>query len=82
MFSQMMNATCLALEANQVIWMRMTQLHGLEPVLAAQEMGLMVSEKTQAAHAAMASLASGQSSDDVVSAYRDIVQANIKRLSL
>lgn len=82
MFPQLLNATCLALEANQVIWMRLTQIQGLAPLSAGEEMRLMVSEKAEAAWSAFASLASGHSADEVVTAYRDVVQANIKRLSL
>lgn len=81
MFTQLSNATCLALESNQVIWMRMFGLHRHGPFAAFTEIGLMVSEKMEAASSAVASLAAGGSADDVVTSYRNIVQANFKRLS-
>lgn len=81
MFMQFANATCLALEANQVIWMRMTGLHCHGPLEAFVEVGLMVSEKVEAASSAVVSLATGGSADDVVTAYRGVVQANLNRLS-
>ncbi|MBB3997433.1 hypothetical protein [Aureimonas pseudogalii] len=81
MFTQFANATCLAIEAQQVIWMRMAGLPRQGPLEAFTETGLMVSEKVEAACSAVLSLASGRSVDDVVSAYRGVVQANLARLS-
>ena len=81
MFTQFASATCLALEANQVIWMRLTGLHRHGPLEALAETGLMVSEKVEAACSAIASLAAGGSADDVVTAYRGVVQASLMRLS-
>lgn len=47
MFAQFANATCLAFEANQVIWIRMAGLHRHGPLEAFTEVGLMVSEKSR-----------------------------------
>ena len=81
MFTQFANATFLAIEAQQVVWMRLAGLHRQGPLEAFTETGLMVSEKIDAACSAVASLAAGGSTDEVVSAYRGVVQANLKRLS-
>ncbi|KQT69048.1 hypothetical protein ASG54_05190 [Aureimonas sp. Leaf460] len=68
------------MEANQVIWMRMVAIGQFGPDIMT-EMSLMMSEKVEANASALASLASGNSADSVVTAYREIVQANLKRLS-
>jgi hypothetical protein len=81
MLSQLANAMLLALESNEVIWMRMTQLGSSGPAEAVSEIAVMVSEKIEAGASALTNLAAGQSTDEVVTAYREVVQANLKRLS-
>jgi hypothetical protein len=74
------NLYMLALEANQVIALRLAKLAqgGREAIAEAQ---LMVREKATAAFQASAILASGGSVSRVVSRYRKHVAANAKRLS-
>lgn len=70
----------LAVEANQVIALRMMKLMwgGRR---ARREAKLMVSEKIHAAYEATASLMAGASGDEIVQRYRRHVAANAKRLS-
>lgn len=80
MFPHVANTMLLALESNQVIWMRIAAVSRCGPDTLS-EMALMMSEKMEASASAMSNLAAGGSPDSVVSAYREIVQANLKRLS-
>jgi hypothetical protein len=69
----------LAVEANQVIALRMMKLiRGGRP--ARREAELMVSEKIRAAFEATASLMTGASGDELVQKYRQHVALNAKRL--
>ena len=69
----------LAVEANQVIALRMMKLmRGGRR--ARREAELMVSEKIHAAFEATASLMTGASGDQIVQRYRRHVAANAKRL--
>ena len=71
----------LAVEANQVIALRMMKLmRGGRP--ARREAELMVSEKIRAAFEATASLMTGASGDEIVHRYRRRVAANAKRLGM
>jgi hypothetical protein len=69
----------LAVEANQVIALRMMKLmRGGRR--GRREAELMVSEKIHAAFEATASLMTGASGDEIVQRYRRYVAANAKRL--
>jgi len=69
----------LAVEANQVIALRMMKLmRGGRR--ARREANLMVSEKILAAFEAASSLMTGASGDEIVQGYRRHVAANAKRL--
>lgn len=69
----------LAVEANQVIALRMMKLmRGGKR--ARREAELMVSEKIHAAFEASASLTTGASGDEILQRYRQLVAANAKRL--
>ena len=76
-----MDWTMLALEAQQVIALRMTRLALGSPAAAARETRRMVSEKAVAAVETGLHLATGGSPDKVVRHYRRKVQANRDRLS-
>lgn len=80
-FKMGMDMTMLALEAQQVIALRMTRLALATPSVAARETRRMVSEKAVAAVETGFHLATGGSPDKVVRAYRRKVQANRDRLS-
>ena len=69
----------LALEANQVVAMRMMKLM-LGGKRARREAQLMVSEKIGAALEASASAMTGASGDEIIHRYRRHVAANAKRL--
>jgi len=69
----------LALEANQVVAMRMMKLM-LGGKRARREARLMVSEKIGAALEASASAMTGASEDQIIRRYRRHVAANAKRL--
>jgi hypothetical protein len=69
----------LALEANQVIGLRLLKLMA-GGKRARREAELMVSEKVDEAIRAGASLMAGASGEDVVRRYRRRVAANAKRL--
>jgi len=69
----------LALEANQVIALRVMKLM-LGGKRARREANLMVSEKIDAAVKAGASLMTGASGEKIVHQYRRRVAANAKRL--
>ena len=71
--------TMLALEANQVIAMRVMKLM-LGGKRAQREANLMVSEKIDAAVKAGASLMTGASAEKIIRQYRRRVAANAKRL--
>lgn len=69
----------LAIEANQVIGLRMWQLMA-GGKRARREAELMVSEKIDEGFRAGASLAAGASGEDIVRRFRRRVAANAKRL--
>jgi hypothetical protein len=73
-------ATMLALEANGVIGLRLIKM-ALGGVDAAYEVNLMVQEKVEAAHEALATLAGGGSVETVLAGYRRRVAFNARRLS-
>jgi hypothetical protein len=70
----------LAIEVQQVIWLRSTKLM-LGGAAAEREVKLMVSEKIAAATEAGLSLAVGNSIATVAKGYRKKVRANRRRLS-
>lgn len=80
-FRMGMDMTMLALEAQQVIALRMTRLALGGPDVAARETRRMVSEKAVAAVETGFHLATGGSPQKVVRHYRRKVQANRDRLS-
>ena len=73
-------ATMLALEANGVIGLRLIKI-ALGGVDAAYEVNLMVQEKVDAAHEAMATLIGGGTVQTVLAGYRRRVAFNAERLS-
>jgi hypothetical protein len=75
-----MNVTMLALESQQVIWLRTMKLASGGPE-ANLEAHLMVSEKVEAAGQAAMHLLTGHSPDSVVTKYRRKVRANVRRLA-
>lgn len=81
LFKLSMDMTMLALEAQQVIALRMARLALGGPAVAARETRRMVSEKAVAAVETGLHLAVGGSPDKVVRHYRRKVQANRDRLS-
>ncbi|HMN71244.1 MAG TPA: hypothetical protein PKA55_05185 [Rhodoblastus sp.] len=80
-FKMGMDMTMLALEAQQVIALRLTRLALGGPAVAARETRRMVSEKAVAAVETGLHLAAGGSAHKVVRNYRRKVQANRDRLS-
>jgi hypothetical protein len=74
------NMTMLAVESQQVIWLRLMKIAGGGPRPNA-ESNLMVSEKMAAAADAGRKLVLGASPDSVVKGYRKVVRANVRRLS-
>ena len=76
-----MDMTMLALEAQQVIALRMARLALGGPAVAARETRRMVSEKAFAAVETGIHLATGGSPHKVVRQYRRKVQANRDRLA-
>lgn len=80
-FKMGMDMTMLALEAQQVIALRMTRLALGSPAVAARETRRMVSEKAMAAVETGFHLATGGSPHKVVRQYRRKVQANRDRLA-
>jgi len=76
-----MDITMLALEAQQVIALRMTRLAFGGPDVAVRETRRMVSEKAVAAVETGLHLATGGGPHKVVRNYRSKVQANRDRLS-
>jgi hypothetical protein len=79
MFSSWYNVAMLAVESQQVIWLRTLKLAAGGPG-AQVEAERMVSEKIAAATKATVNLMSGQSPDQIVKAYRRTVKANARRL--
>ncbi|SFE91215.1 MULTISPECIES: hypothetical protein [Methylobacterium] len=73
-------AFLLALEAQKVIELRLVRIAwgGAE---AQAEMVSMVGEKVVAAMEAANTLMTGGSHDDVITRYRDLVAANVRRLT-
>lgn len=80
MFRTWYDLNMLALESQQVIWLRMMKLAAGGPK-AQREAALMMREKVDAASQSSLRLAGGASLDSVVHAYRRKVRANAKRLS-
>jgi hypothetical protein len=74
------NSTMLALETQEVVYLRIAKLASGGPG-AFHESHLMITEKVIALGEAAMSTASGRSPDSIVSAYRDKVSANLRRLS-
>jgi hypothetical protein len=72
------DANMLALEAQSVIWSRLTQIAAGRGTPA--ESMLMVTEKVAAFAEATGTIASGGSVHKVVKGYRKRVRANVKRL--
>ena len=72
------DTTLLAVEAQSVIWARMSQMAMGQGT--PDETLLMVSEKVNAFAEAAAMIAAGGSAQQVVSGYRQKVQANVERL--
>ena len=70
----------LAVESQQVIWLRSIKLAAGGPQ-AQQEARLMMSEKIAAAIREGGRLMMGSSADSVVKRYRKRVKANVRRLS-
>ncbi len=73
-----LDTTLLAMEAQTVIGIRLTQLATGRGTLA--ETQLMVTEKMLASAEAGLTLATGGSAQRVVSGYRKHVRANVRRL--
>ena len=80
MFAPWFNFAMLALESQQVVALRLIKLASGGP-FAMDEAQLMVGEKVAAGRHAGERLLAGSSPDAVVSRYRRIVQANVRRLS-
>ncbi len=80
MLSSWFNVAMLAMESQQVIWLR-TVKHASGGPEAGLEADRMVSEKVIAATQAAANLLSGHSPDSVVKSYRKKVRANVRRLT-
>jgi hypothetical protein len=72
------DTTMLAMEAQSVIWARMSQVAMGQGT--PDETLLMVTEKVNAFAEAAAMIAAGGSAQQVVSGYRQKVQANVERL--
>ena len=72
------DTTMLAMEAQSVIWARMSQMAMGDGT--SDETLLMVTEKVDAFAEAAAMIAAGGSAQQVVSGYRRKVQANAERL--
>jgi hypothetical protein len=79
MFNPFFNLTMLALEAQQVIWLRTLKL-AAGGSSARTEASRMVSEKVVAGMRASAQIASGASPDRVIKGYRSKTRANLRRL--
>jgi hypothetical protein len=73
-----LSTTLLALESQNVIWTRLTQI-ALGQGTPAESM-LMVTEKMAAFSEAMVTIAAGGSPHKVVKGYRHHVRANARRL--
>lgn len=71
--------TMLAIEANEVVSLRLAKL-AMGGTAAWDEADVMVSEKIRANLEAFASLLSGESSLSVINRYRDLVGENCGRL--
>ena len=80
MYRTLVNLACLATEASLVVGLRLHRI-SLGGPLAWDESLLMVSEKVQASQDAARRIASGRSFNSVVTGYRDVVQANVRRLT-
>ncbi|WP_019904195.1 hypothetical protein [Methylobacterium sp. 77] len=75
-----MDATLLAMESQQVIGLRLAKL-SLGGPAAQAEAQRMVSEKIMAANEAAMLMATGSSTQHVLTGYRRKVRANARRLS-
>ena len=80
MFAIWINATLLAAESQQVVWLRCLKMAAGGPA-AASEAQLMVTEKVGEALASCASMVAGGSADSVLVGYRRVVRANMERLT-
>jgi hypothetical protein len=80
MFKFWYGATMLALEAQQVVALRMMKL-AMGGTRAQTEAGRMVTEKVSASMAAAATLLRGGTGDAVVAQVRRRVRSNSRRLS-
>ncbi|WP_448956470.1 hypothetical protein [Labrys neptuniae] len=80
MFNYWMNLSMLAIEAQQVVWLRTLKMAsgGQE---AAREAERMVTEKIIAAQAAATTMMTGGSAKKVIGGYRKKVRSNVRRLS-
>jgi hypothetical protein len=76
----LINLACLAVEANQVVGLRLHRI-SLGGTVARDESILMVAEKVYASREACLHLSIGCPLDRIVSDYRALVQANVRRLS-
>ena len=74
------NVAMLAIESQQVIWLRTMKFASGGPG-AGKEAELMVSEKVSAATKAAIHLMSGETPDNIVKSYRRTVRANARRLT-
>jgi hypothetical protein len=80
MFQTWVSLSLLALEANQVMWLRMCRLMALDRRASSEAM-LMTTEKVFAAQDAVGRMIRGDSSESIIRGYRSKVRANRKRLS-
>ena len=80
MFKSWYNMAMLAMESQQVVWLRTIKLAQGGPA-AEREAKLMVEEKIEAANSEGANLMFGATPDSVVKRYRKKVKANVRRLT-
>jgi hypothetical protein len=80
MYRTLSNLTMLALESQQVIFLRMAKIAMCSPD-AITEMRRMTTEKMDAAIREGVRAAKGASQDSIIRGYRKRVRANIRRLS-
>jgi hypothetical protein len=80
MFNYWMNLSMLAVEAQQVVWLRTMKIAGGGKE-ATREAERMVTEKVIAAQGAATTMMTGGSAENVILAYRKKVRANARRLS-
>lgn len=80
MFGPWHNVAMLAIESQQVMWLRTMKLASGGPS-GQREALLMVAEKMAASTQAAGKLMAGASAQSIVSGYRRKVRANARRLS-